>query len=168
MSEPVGTGPIVVGLQPGYVSGVVEVAASYAARLGSSLVCVSVDPAFVDTGTRDDGSEMLEPLDSDTDDSAPRTLSASVEEEVRAVAARAGVTVELLAGVGDPARALIRAAEQRDAPMLVIGSRSGARRIAEFFSGSVAAQLVHHQHRPVLVIPTDPIGLHASPPQQDL
>jgi hypothetical protein len=34
----------------------------------------------------------------------------------------------------------------------------------EFFTGSVAVQLAHHQHRPVLMIPLDPTGPDAPLP----
>lgn len=42
--------------------------------------------------------------------------------------------------------------------MLVIGTREGARgALREAVHGSVAAQLAHRQHRPVVVVPLDPV-----------
>lgn len=94
---------------------------------------------------------MVEPIDPDTADTTPQGLSDSDEVAVRAAATTYGVDVTFVPGVGDPSRALSQVAEDRDAAMLVVGARTGAGRIAEFFTGSVAARLTHRQHRLVLV-----------------
>ena len=50
------------------------------------------------------------------------------------------------------------------AVMIVVGTNTGWHRLAELVNGSVAARLTRHQHRPVLVVPTDPGGFdHHSP-----
>ena len=60
------------------------------------------------------------------------------------------VTVEAVNGI--PAMELLRAAA--DADMIVVGSR-GAGGFARLLLGSVTAQIVHHAHCPVVVIPAD-------------
>ncbi|MBA8792874.1 nucleotide-binding universal stress UspA family protein [Friedmanniella endophytica] len=143
-------------------------AASIARRFGTTLVCVSVDTSLVDLGTRPDGSVMMEPIDPDTADTTPRGLSDGDETTVRAAASTYGVDVSFVPRIGDASRALSQVAEDRDAVMLVVGTRTAGGRIAEFFTGSVAARLAHQQHRPVLVVPVDPVGFDASLPWDTL
>jgi nucleotide-binding universal stress UspA family protein len=164
MTAPIGSGPVVVGVLPGLAPGVIEVASSIARRFGTTLVCVSVDASLFDAGTRSDGSVMVEPIDPDTADTTPQGLSDSDTAAVRAAATTYGVDVTFVPGVGDPSRALSQVAEDRDAAMLVVGARTGAGRIAEFFTGSVAVRLTHQQHRSVLVVPVDPVGFDAPLP----
>ena len=52
----------------------------------------------------------------------------------------------------DPAAAICAAAERVSADAIVIG-RHGASRAARLFFGSVAAEVLHRSHRPVLVVP---------------
>lgn len=56
---------------------------------------------------------------------------------------------------GNPAQLLATIAEANDALMIVIGaSRGGLMSLLERFLGeSVSAQLMHHAHRPVLLVP---------------
>ena len=53
--------------------------------------------------------------------------------------------------------------------MIVVGSRRRGMRsgLKEFFGGSVAAQLAHRQHRPVVVVPVDPVAPGAPLPWED-
>ncbi len=158
MTRDIETGQIVVGLEPGRVRDTFTVAATLAHRLGTGLVCVTVDPSLVSGGPRADGSEMIEPIDPDTADTRPRTLGEKDAADIRATAAQHDVALEIVSAVGDPARALARVAEERSAVMIVVGTRAGTHRVAEFFTGSVAARLTHQQHRPVLVVPVEPVG----------
>jgi len=159
-SEPV----VVVGLQSGHVAAVVEVAAQMAHRFNGSLVCVTIDPSLLSVGTRSDGSEMIEAIDPDAGESTPQGLSEADVAAVQDLAVRSHVEVEHLTRVGDPARVLASVAEERHAELIVVGTRTGRHRVAEFFNGSVAARLTHQQHRPVLVVPTDPVGFDDSLP----
>ncbi len=53
---------------------------------------------------------------------------------------------------GDPATELQRAGDDHDAACIVVG-RHGHRLLARVLTGSVTDRLVHHAHRPVLVVP---------------
>jgi nucleotide-binding universal stress UspA family protein len=61
--------------------------------------------------------------------------------------------------VGNPAQALGDLADTLNASMIVVGTREATLRasLQEFINGSVAAQLAHRQHRPVVVIPLAPV-----------
>lgn len=158
MADVTATGAVVAGVQAGQVRDVVTVAAQLAKRFDVSLVYVTVDPALLQAGTRSDGSAIVEPIDPDTADTEPQPLPAEDIATLEQTAARHGVAVEVLTRVGDPARALARVADERDAVMIVVGTQTGRRRIAEFFNGSVAARLADQQHRPVVVVPVGPVG----------
>lgn len=151
-------GAVVVGVQPGQGPDVVGVAAAVAERFSARVVCVVVDPALLSTGVRADGSEIIEPIDPDTADSVPQQLPDDDVRIIRDLAAARSVDVDFVSRVGDPSHALASVAEERDAVMIVVGSQAGRRRIAELLTGSVAAHLTHQQHRPVLVVPHDPVG----------
>jgi len=68
--------------------------------------------------------------------------------------------------VGDPAEALGRLANSLDAAMIVVGTRRAGvlGTLRELFEGSVAAHLAHRQHRPVVVIPLDPVPIETTLP----
>ena len=157
-------GVVVVGVQPGHAHDVVGVAAAVSERFTARLVCVVVDPALLSTGLRADGSEMIEPIDPDTADSEPQQLPDDDVRVIRNLAAARSVDVEIASRVGDPGHALAAVAEEHDAVMIVVGSQTGRRRIAELLTGAVAADLTHQQHRPVLVVPHDPVGVTALQP----
>ncbi|QKS19439.1 universal stress protein [Curtobacterium sp. Csp1] len=158
------TAGVVVGVQPGQGHDVVGVAAAVAERFSARVVCVVVDPALLSTGLRADGSEIIEPIDPDTADSEPQRLPDDDVRVIRDLAAARSVDVEIVSRVGDPSHALASVAEERDAVMIVVGSQAGRRRMAELLTGSVAAHLTHQQHRPVLVVPHDPVGIIALQP----
>jgi len=155
---------IVAGVQSGQVEGIVGVATLIAKHFGASVVCVAVDPALLSVGARRDGSEIIEPIDPDTADAEPQQLPDRDVDVIHDLAAARSVRVEILSRVGDPSRALAAVAEQRDAVMIVVGSQTGRRRVAEFFNASVAARLTHQQHRPVVVVPHAPVGFESALP----
>jgi nucleotide-binding universal stress UspA family protein len=152
------TGSVVVGVRAGQVRDVVTVAAQIAERFMVPLVCVTVDPALLSAGNRADGSEIIEPIDPDSADARPVDIPEADRAVIGQIAAARSVQASVLTKVGDPARALAAIAEERDAVMIVVGTQTGRRRITEFFNGSVAARLTHQQHRPILVVPVDPVG----------
>jgi nucleotide-binding universal stress UspA family protein len=67
------------------------------------------------------------------------------------------VTVEAVSGI--PAQALLNAADNANADMIVVGSR-GAGGFASLLMGSVSTQVAQHAHCPVVVIPADERELH--------
>uniref|UniRef100_A0A942SX52 Universal stress protein n=1 Tax=Neobacillus citreus TaxID=2833578 RepID=A0A942SX52_9BACI len=158
MGQAAPTGTVVVGVQAGQVRDVATVAAQIAERFTVPLVCVTVDPALLSAGNRADGSEIIEPIDPDSADTRPVDFPDADRAVIDEIAASRSVEVAMLTKVGDPARALAAVAEEYDAVMIVVGTQTGRRRITEFLNGSVAARLTHQQHRPVLVVPVDPVG----------
>ncbi len=157
-------GAVVVGVQPGHVRDVMDVATQVAERFAVPVVCVTVDAGLLSLGNRADGSAIIEPLDPDSTDRDPQNLSDPDRASIDAIAAARSVEIEVLTKVGDPVRALTTVADERDAVMIVVGTNTGWHRLAEVFNGSVAARLTHHQHRPVLIVPTGPVGFdHHSP-----
>lgn len=68
-----------------------------------------------------------------------------------------------LAGRAD--RALTHLARAVDAAAFVVGTHVGRhRRMSEFLTGTLALQLSHRQHRPVLVVPTQVVDWQARAP----
>ncbi|MGT2427431.1 universal stress protein [Amnibacterium kyonggiense] len=65
---------------------------------------------------------------------------------------------DVATGVGPASSVLQSLADQYDAEVIVVGTRQATLHGAaeEFFRGSVAAQLTHRQHKPVLVVPVQP------------
>lgn len=158
------TGPVVVGLESGRVTPVLPVATGLARRLGTSIVCTTVDPALFFIGLGADGGAMMQPIDPDLLDLERRELPPEDIALAERIAAEHGVAVEFLPAAGDPSHALSRVAEERDASFIVVGTRSGRHRVTEFLTGSVAARLTHQQHRPVVVVPVEPNGFDDSLP----
>ena len=150
---------IVVGVVPGHPPTVAEVAAALADDLRADLIFAYVDPAMVAVPDSS-GQRRLVPIDPDVFGDRTAVELGELDDQLAAVMAdrRLGWRVEHLGG--DPARELARLAADADARLLVIGTRQqGWRgRMAEFFTGSVAVQLAHHQSRPVVVVPTSAVG----------
>lgn len=146
---------IVVGVVPGQPATVARVAASLADDLRADLVFAYVDPAMVIVNDAN-GRQRLVPIDPDLFGDENVAELRELDDQLAAVMAggRQVWRVEHLGG--DPARELARLGVDTDARLLVIGTRQGGwrGRMAEFFTGSVAVQLAHHQSRPVVVVPT--------------
>lgn len=53
-----------------------------------------------------------------------------------------------------PARALMRAAQEHDAEMIVVGAH-GHGGFTDFLAGGVPIKLVHHARKPVLIVPPE-------------
>jgi nucleotide-binding universal stress UspA family protein len=153
-----GAGPVVVGVHERQSDTVVATAAILARRLATGIVAVVVDPSQLAVGFREDGTVIAEPIDPDVADAGPATVPDALRDQVLALAAANGVAdVEIVARVDDPTGALIAVADERDAALVVVGAKTGRHRIAAFLGGSVAARLSHRQHRPVVVVPVDPV-----------
>ena len=72
--------------------------------------------------------------------------------DCKLVLAGTGVSWTFETRPGDPATELARVADERDAVCIVVGRRRHSP-VGRIFHGSVSDRLVHHCHRPVLVIP---------------
>ena len=59
--------------------------------------------------------------------------------------------VERLVSEGDPAREIVRIAEDRDVDLVVVGAR-GLRTLERLLLGSVSEAVLHHAARPVLIV----------------
>ncbi|MFF0545166.1 universal stress protein [Nocardia thailandica] len=97
------------------------------------------------------------PVDPDTDDWEQRTGARAEAERAHACAELAALpgNWSFYTAHGDPARILAAIADDHDAAMIVIGApRPGLAALVERLVGaSVSTRLVHHGHRPVLVVP---------------
>jgi nucleotide-binding universal stress UspA family protein len=136
---------VVVGVYPGQDDGVALQAAVFAARFDAELVCAWADPAL---------DVPAKPTDALPDRPFSPYLTAHLE---RILGGRDIVwSTRLLPG--DPARALGQLADSLRAVMIVVGTRHASVRssLQELFAGSVAMNLAHHQHRPVVVVPLAP------------
>lgn len=147
--------PIVVGVAPGQPAEVVATAATYAHRFDADLICVYVDDSRYTVEVRPDGTIVSMPIDPDLNaEVAPEfdpALHSAISETLRGSAV--DWTTRWLAG--RPSQELARIAEEVDAQMIVVGVRTAGLKdsLHEFFNGSVAIQLAHHQHRPLVVVP---------------
>lgn len=66
-----------------------------------------------------------------------------------------GVEAEYLTGVGNPADALVRMADEVDADLVVVGTREpGA--VARLLGQSVSSAVARYTHRDVYIVHTDP------------
>lgn len=63
---------------------------------------------------------------------------------------------------GDPATELQHAADAHAAACVVVG-RHGHRLVTRVLTGSITDRLVHHAHRPVLVVPPPPMTANDQP-----
>jgi nucleotide-binding universal stress UspA family protein len=164
MVEPAGH-PLVVGIVPGQPELVALTAASWARAAGASdLYFGYADVARFVVDEFPDGSVRHSPVDPDGMDDTWREQQEEIERFLTLVLADAGVRWQFRYLAGRPDRALTHLARAVEASAIVVGTGApghGAR-MREFFEGSIAVHLMHHQHRPVLVVPLEVVDWKAT------
>jgi universal stress protein A len=118
-------------------------ALDYATRLAphDEVALISVAPALIEAPHT---QEYTDPTHDP--ERAGRDL-----EEARGVLEAGGVRVEPILVTGNPAAEIIKAAEERDTELIVVGSR-GQHAFERFLVGSIAERLVRHAPCDVLIV----------------
>jgi len=148
--------PVVVGIVPDQPDLVVLTALSLSEAMGRApLFLAYVDTERYTVEELADGSVRHAQLDPDVVDDSWRETDARIRRHLAETLDGRGVDWEFRYLAGSPQRSLTHLARAVDAAAIVVGTHApGAEtRLHEFFEGSVAVQLTHHQHRPVLVVP---------------
>lgn len=161
---------VVVGVVRNQPPAVVAAAAKLAEKIGAELICVWVDTARYTVGTSPDGAVIALPIDPDlVIDAETEVFDPELEDKIAAALQNSSVSWSVRALAGSAAHELARVAEDVDASLIVVGTREAGLRgsLREFFNGSVAVQLTHRQHRPVVVVPLNPVGTDGSLPWGD-
>lgn len=153
---------VVVGVTPDQPSAVVKTAARFARAFDAELVCAYVVPGSYAVAEDAEGNVTSRPVDPDTEDWASGSFDSGLLARLPEILGADGVRWSTRTLGGEPARALAHLAETLDAAMIVLGTHrtDGRRRsFLEFFKAAVGVHLAHLQHRPVVIVPLDPIGL---------
>jgi nucleotide-binding universal stress UspA family protein len=118
-------------------------ALQYASRLApdDEVALISVAPALIEAPHTE---EYTDPGHDPA--RAKRDL-----DEAQGVLEAGGVKVESILATGNPAAEIIRAAEERDVRLIVVGSR-GQHAFERFLVGSIAERLVRHAPCDVLIV----------------
>lgn len=146
--------PIVVGVTPDQPPLVAVTACAWAGALGVPLFFAYSDRERVVVSESPDGSVTHVDVDPDrADDDWRATERRLLDSLTQIVPDDLRWQFRYLAG--RPDRALTHLARAVDAAAFVVGTSSPgwSGRLRSALEGSVAAQLGHHQHRPVLVVP---------------
>lgn len=151
---------VVVGVIADQPTDVISTAATVAERFNADLICVWVDGGRYEIGERPDGSVISLSLNPDLGDEVVEVFDPAMRSAIAAVLEDRDLSWSVRALAGGPAQELARIADELDAAMIVVGTRAAGFQgsVHEFLNGSVAAQLAHRQHRPVLVVPLNPVG----------
>ncbi len=133
---------ILVGYDDSEAAGrALERAAVLAKALGAELVVTSVAPVTEPTGGRSLGADPVEPAS----DHLAELGSA------RAYLDGEGLTASYVEAVGHEGSALVAAAQDRSADLIVVGA-SHRSLIARLFGGSVSDTVAHHADCDVLIV----------------
>lgn len=160
--------PVVAGVVPGQPELVALTAASWASALGVDLYVGYVDTSRTVVEEFPDGRVRHTEVSIDAVDDSWHRRTHQITMFLDEVLANSGVTWHFRYLAGRPDRALTHLARAVDASAMVVGTHSPgtSARWHEFFEGSMAAHLAHHQHRPVLVVPLRVVDWHAATPWQ--
>jgi nucleotide-binding universal stress UspA family protein len=119
-----------------------ERAADIAEKFGSRLVVTSVSPVMLPSGGH--GTAAADPTDS------PAQHHAELEEALTYLSGR-NLTAELQPAVGDPADAIVGAAEENDATLIVVGTRE-PNFLERVLGSSVSQAVSKHAQCDVLIV----------------
>ncbi|MFF3065627.1 universal stress protein [Oerskovia sp. NPDC057915] len=155
--------PVVLGVVRGQPEEVLRVASGLAVRLGTELICATVNPARFVVSESADGHVTSAPIDPDFHDAHDDELDPDLLERLASALDAVGVRWSTRLLAGDPADALARLAQTVDAELVVVGTHGPGRGIHELFNRSVAIHLAHRQTRPVVVVPMVPPGTGSLP-----
>jgi nucleotide-binding universal stress UspA family protein len=124
---------------------------------GRRVVVAYARPADESVAAHLEGHAALE----ETDDQHPHALDEAhriaLEGRDRARAAGLDASALLISSPEPAGDAIVHAADQLDAGLIVIGSR-GRRELKSLLLGSVSQHVAHHTRRPVLIVPTPRIA----------
>ena len=98
-----------------------------------------------------EGHELIEQVAAGSDGSEDAAQLIAREGAELARAAGFDATAQVISSTDDPADAIVTAAEDLDAALIVVGSR-GRRSVRSLLLGSVSHGVLHKAHRPTLVI----------------
>ncbi len=150
--------PIVVGVTPEQPELVTLTAVQLARDLGVGIFFGYADPGRVVEREFPDGRVQHADLDPDlSDDEQWRRREAQLTRALAQTLTGSGVSWEFRYLAGRADRALTHLARAVDAAVIVVGTHrpGGGGRMHELLQGAVGTHLAHHQHRPVLVVPTE-------------
>jgi nucleotide-binding universal stress UspA family protein len=147
-------GPVVLGVEWSFSEHLVRTAAFLAALLEKHLICAFVDPASYLTEWAPADQRAALSLDPIINEEA-EFPSEQLQQKLETILGRPGKTWSLRVLNGDVCKALNRLAENVGAALLVVGTgRPGSLAwLDRTLQGSVSATLIHHQQRPVLIVP---------------
>jgi nucleotide-binding universal stress UspA family protein len=119
-----------------------ERAADIAEKFGSQLVVTSVSPVMVPSGTH--GTAGIDPTD-------PPAQHQAELEQAKAYLSGRNLTAELQPAIGEPADAIVEAAEQTGATLIVVGTREPGM-VERLLGTSVSQAVSKHAHCDVLIV----------------
>jgi universal stress protein A len=132
---------ILVGYEERPLSGrVLERAADLAKLTGANVVVTSV--AHVMHGK---GGGPIDPTD------PPERHETELKEAAAQLSSLGVDHVTTVVGIGDPAQAILLAAEEHSADLIVVGAHDGGA-FSRIFSGSVGDTVAHKAHADVLIV----------------
>ena len=127
----------------------------FAVPLQARLALVHIDETAYVADHHPDGSVSAYPIDADLIDTEWTTEQDTFERGLRTRLRDSGLNWSLWWSAGNPGIELDLVAHDTEATAIIVGARRGGAwgRLHEWINGSVAAYVIHHQTRPVIVIP---------------